>query len=70
MDLLEKVTLDEPEKFTYINSLLTNEEREQLVLVLLNNIDGFTWSHSCKTREKSNFSGKKGKTVIYRYITS
>ena len=45
VDPLEKVTLDRPEKFTYINSLLTNEEREQLVLVLLNNIDVFAWSH-------------------------
>ena len=45
MDPLEKVTLDGPEKFTYISFLLSNEEREQLRLVLLNNIDVFTWSH-------------------------
>ena len=46
MDPLEKVTLDGSEQFTYISSLLSNEEREQLQLVLLNNIDVFSWSHS------------------------
>ena len=46
MDPLEKVTLDGPKKFTYISSLLSNEEREQLRLILLNNIDVFSWSHS------------------------
>ena len=46
MDPLEKVTLDGLEKFTYVSSLLSNEEREQLQLVLLNNIDVFAWSHS------------------------
>ena len=38
--------LDGLEKFTYVNSLLSNEEREQLQLVLLNNIDVFALSHS------------------------
>ena len=37
--------LDGLEKFTYISSLLSNEEREQLRLMLLNNIDVFAWSH-------------------------
>ena len=46
MDPLEKVTLDKLEKFTYISSLLSNKEREQLRLMLLNNIDVFTRSHS------------------------
>ena len=46
MDPLEKVTLDRSEKFTYVSSLLSNEEREQLQLILLNNIDVFAWSHS------------------------
>ena len=46
MDPLEKVTLDRPEKFTYVSYLLSNEEREQLQLVLLNNINVFAWSHS------------------------
>ena len=46
MDPLEKVTLDESEKFTYVRSLLSNEEREQLQLILLNNIDVFAWSQS------------------------
>ena len=46
MDPLEKVTFDRPKKFTYVNSLLSNEEREQLQLVLLNNIDVFASGHS------------------------
>ena len=43
MDPLEKVMLDGPEKFTYASSL---HEKEQLRLVLLNNVDVFSWSHS------------------------
>ena len=43
---MEKETLDGPERFTYVSSLLSNEEREQLQLFLLNNIDIFSWSHS------------------------
>ena len=46
MDPLEKEMLDGLEKFTYISSLLSNEEREQLRLMLLNNMNVFTWSHS------------------------
>ena len=46
MDPLEKETLDGLEKFTYVCSLMSNEEREQLRLVLMNNIDIFAWSHS------------------------
>ena len=46
MDPLEKVTLDWTEKFTYFNSFLSNEEREQLRLMILNDIDVFAWSHS------------------------
>ena len=46
MDPLEKVILDEAKKFTYASSLLSEEEREQLQLMLLNNMDVFAWSHS------------------------
>ena len=38
--------LDGPEKFTYVNSLLSSEEKEQLQLVLLRNINVFAWNHS------------------------
>ena len=41
---LENVTLNGSEKFTYISSLLSNEEREQLQIMLLNNIYVFAWS--------------------------
>ena len=46
MDPLEKETLDWSEKFTYVSCLLSNEEREQLRLVLLNNLDVLAWNHS------------------------
>ena len=46
MDPLEEVELDGLEKFTYVSSLLSNEEREQLRLTLLCNIDVFVWRHS------------------------
>ena len=45
MDPLEEVELDGQEKFTYISFVLTNEERAQLRLTLLRNIDVFTWRH-------------------------
>ena len=46
VDPLEKVMLDRLKKFTYISYLLSNEERKQLQLMLSNNIDLFSWSHS------------------------
>ena len=33
-------------KFTYASSLLSDDEKKQLRLVLLNNIDVFAWNHS------------------------
>ena len=41
MDPLEVVVLDGPEKFTYVSTLLSSEEREQIQGVLLKNIDVF-----------------------------
>ena len=49
MDPLETVALDEPEKFRYVSSLLSNEEKEQLQHVLLRNICVFAWNHSDMT---------------------
>ena len=46
MDPLEEVELDGPKKFTYVSSLLSNKEREQLRLTLLRNIDVFARRHS------------------------
>ena len=46
MDPLEAVALDEPEKLTYISTLLVSEEKEQMRHVLLGNKDIFAWSHS------------------------
>ena len=46
MDPLETIALDRLEKFTYVNTLLSSEEKEQLQHVLLGNTYIFTWSHS------------------------
>ena len=42
VDSLEKVMLDGPEKFTYTNSIMSGDEKEQLQFMLLNNVDVFT----------------------------
>ena len=46
MDPLETVSLDRPTKFTYVCTLLSSEEKEQLRCVLLGNANVFIWSHS------------------------
>ena len=46
MDPLKEIELDRLERFTYVSSLLSNEEREQLQLTELRNIDVFAWRHS------------------------
>ena len=45
MDPMETVALDGPKKFTYVNTLLSSEEKEQLRRVLLGNVNVFAWSH-------------------------
>ena len=45
VDPLEIVVLDGPKKFTYVSTLLSSKEREQVQGVLLKNLDVFTWSH-------------------------
>ena len=40
------IALDGREKFTYVSSLLSSEEKEQIQHVLLRNIDMFAWNHS------------------------
>ena len=42
MDPLEIVALDEPEKFTYVSTLLSSKEKEQLRRVLLGNAAVFS----------------------------
>ena len=42
--------LDGPEKFTYVNTPLSSEKKEQLQHVLLGNADVFAWSHSDMAR--------------------
>ena len=50
MDPLETIVLDGQEKFTYVSSLLYNEEIEQLQRVLLRTIDMFAWNNSDMTK--------------------
>ena len=45
VDPLQNVMLDGLEKFCYASSLLSSEEKEQLRLMLINNVDVFAWSH-------------------------
>ena len=45
MDSLETIALDGQKKFTYFNTLLSVEEKEQLRRVLLGNVNVFSWSH-------------------------
>ena len=51
--------LDEPEKFTYVSSLLSSEEKEQLQRVLLRNIDMFAWNPSDMTGIDSMLASHK-----------
>ena len=51
--------LDGVEKFTYAKSLLTDEEKEQLRLLLLSNIDVFTLSHSDMVRINPTMASHK-----------
>ena len=46
VDPLETIALDGPEKFTYVSTLLSSEEKEQLRCILLGNANVFAWSHS------------------------
>ena len=46
VDPWEEIELDGPERFTYVSSLLSNEENEQVQLTLLRNINVFVWRHS------------------------
>ena len=49
MDPLESILLGWPNKHTYVISLFSEEEKEQLQQVLLGNIDVFAWTHSDMT---------------------
>ena len=46
MDPLDTIALDRPEKFTYVNTLLSSEEKEQLQHVLLGKVDVLALSQS------------------------
>ena len=50
MDPLKTIALDGLEKFTYVSTLLSNEEKEQLCSVLLGNAYVFAWNHSNMAR--------------------
>ena len=46
VDPLESMSLVESDKSTYVSSLLSGAEKEQLRQVLLHNMDVFAWTHS------------------------
>ena len=46
VDPLESIFLDGPDKSTYVSSLLSSGEKEQIQQVLLRNMDVFAWIHS------------------------
>ena len=46
VDPLESISIAEPDKSTYVSSLLSRGEREQIHLVLLQNMDVFSWTHT------------------------
>ena len=45
VDPLETIAIEGPKKFTYVSTLLSSEEKEQLQHVLLGNSEMFAWSH-------------------------
>ena len=46
VDPLESMSLAEPDKSTYVSSLLFDAEKEQIRQVFLHNMDVFAWTHS------------------------
>ena len=46
VDPLESMSLVEPDKSTYVSSLLFGAKKEQIRQVLLRNMDVFAWTHS------------------------
>ena len=46
VDPLESICLEGPDKCTYVSSLLSSTEKEQIQQVLLRNMDVFAWTHS------------------------
>ena len=59
VDLLETVALDGQEKFTYVPSLLSREDKEQLQHVFLRNIDVFAGNHLDMTGIDSTLASHK-----------
>ena len=43
---LELMSLAEPDKYTYVSSLLSGAEKDELQQVLLHNMDVLAWTHS------------------------
>ena len=46
VDPLESISLAEPDKSTYVSSIISNAKKKQMRHVLLHNMDVFTWTHS------------------------
>ena len=64
MDPLESILLGEPDKHTYVSSLLSEEEKEQLRQALFGNIDVFSWTHSDMTGISPTHASHKLNVVL------
>ena len=65
MDPLESMLLGGPEKHTYVSSILSRKEKEQLRHVFLCNIDVFAWTHSDMTSISSTHASHKLNVVPF-----
>ena len=63
MDPLETIALNGSNKFTYVNTFLSSEEKEQLKRVLLGNTNVFSWSHSDMAGIDSTLASHKLNTI-------
>ena len=59
MDPLVTIALDGSNKFTYVSSLLSSEEKEQIQHVLLGNTNVLAWSHSAMAGINPTLSSHK-----------
>ena len=64
LDPLETVMLDDLEKFTYVSSLLSSEEKKAATTLLLRNIYVFSWNHSDMIKIDSMLASHKSNVIF------
>ena len=65
MDHLEPILLGGPDKHTYVSSLASEEEKQQLQQVLFSNIDIFAWTYSDMTDINPTHASHKLNVIPY-----